>query len=98
MELILSFLEECQCNIVCSRQLYAEALGNDKNPLQWEIREINDIMNNCSDWVAFSNPRHFPEPYRRQRGWERPDNGSGEFELINENEMEQLSLPSQWLE
>ena len=97
-ELILSFLEECQCNIVCSRQLYAEALGNDKNPLQWEIREINDIMNNCSDWIAFSNPRHFPEPYRRQRGWERPDNGSEEFELINENEMEQLSLPSQWLE
>ena len=97
-ELILSFLEECQCNIVCSRQLYAEALGNDKNPLQWEIREINDIMNNCSDWIAFSNPRHFPEPYRRQRGWEKPDNGSEEFELINENEMEQLSLPSQWLE
>ena len=55
--------------MVCSRQLYAEALGNDGNPAQWEIREINDIMNNCSDWIAFSNPRHFPEPYRRQKGW-----------------------------
>lgn len=64
-------LEHCQANMVCSRQLYAEALGNDGNSAQWEIREINDIMNNCSDWIAFSNPRHFPEPYRRQKGWEK---------------------------
>ena len=97
-DMILDYLERTNRKLVCSRLLYAEALGNDKKPLQWELREINDIMNNCSDWIYFSNPRHFPEPYHRQRGWERPDNDSGEFELINENEVEQLSIPIQWLE
>ena len=28
------YLEHCQSNMVCSRQLYAEALGNDGNPAQ----------------------------------------------------------------
>ena len=91
-ELILDYLEHCQANMVCSRQLYAEALGNDGNPAQWEIREINDIMNNCSDWIAFSNPRHFPEPYRRQKGWEKPDNKENDFQPLTEEQMKQLSF------
>ena len=91
-ELILDYLEHCQTNMVCSRQLYAEALGNDGNPAQWEIREINDIMNNCSDWIAFSNPRHFPEPYRRQKGWEKPDNKENDFQPLTEEQMKQLSF------
>ena len=86
------YLEHCQANMVCSRQLYAEALGNDGNPAQWEIREINDIMNNCSDWIAFSNPRHFPEPYRRQKGWEKPDNKENDFQPLTEEQMKQLSF------
>lgn len=81
-ELILDYLEHYEGSMVCSRQLYSEALGNDGNPAQWEIREINDIMNNCSDWIAFSNPRHFPEPYRRQKGWEKPDNRGQDFQPI----------------
>ena len=97
-ELILDYLEYCQANMVCSRQLYAEALGNDGNPAQWEIREINDIMNNCSDWIAFSNPRHFPEPYRRQKGWEKPDNKGQDFQPITKEQMEQLSLPAEWMQ
>lgn len=97
-ELILDYLEHCQANMVCSRQLYAEALGNDGNPAQWEIREINDIMNNCSDWIAFSNPRHFPEPYRRQKGWEKPDNKGQDFQPITKEQMEQLSLPAEWMQ
>ena len=97
-ELILDYLEHCQANMVCSRQLYAEALGNDGNPAQWEIREINDIMNNCSDWIAFSNPRHFPEPYRRQKGWEKPDNKGRDFQPITKEQMEQLSLPAEWMQ
>ena len=97
-ELILDYLEHCQTNMVCSRQLYAEALGNDGNPAQWEIREINDIMNNCSDWIAFSNPRHFPEPYRRQKGWEKPDNKGQDFQPITKEQMEQLSLPAEWMQ
>ncbi|MBS6151296.1 MAG: virulence-associated protein E, partial [[Ruminococcus] lactaris] len=97
-ELILDYLEHYEGSMVCSRQLYSEALGNDGNPAQWEIREINDIMNNCSDWIAFSNPRHFPEPYRRQKGWEKPDNRGQDFQPITKEQMEQLSLPPEWME
>jgi len=96
-ELILDYLEHYEGNMVCSRQLYAEALANDGSPAHWEIREINDIMNNCSGWIAFSNPRYFPEPYRRQRGWEKPDNKEPEFQTLTEELMEQLSLPEEWM-
>ena len=96
-ELILDYLEHYEGNMVCSRQLYAEALANDGSPAHWEIREINDIMNNCSGWIAFSNPRYFPEPYRRQRGWEKPDNKESEFQTLTEEQMEQLSLPEEWM-
>ena len=95
---ILDYLEHYEGSMVCSRQLYSEALGNDGNPAQWEIREINDIMNNCSNWIAFSNPRHFPEPYRRQKGWEKPDNRGQDFQPITKEQMEQLSLPPEWME
>ena len=79
---ILDYLERYSGSMVCSKQLYKEALGHDYDePKQWELREINDIMNNAvTGWRAFSNPRYFPEPYRRQKGWERirndnePDN------------------------
>ena len=82
-----------------------EGLGNDyREPKQWELREINDIMNNAvTGWRAFANPRYFPEPYRRQRGWERiptdnePDNNTGEFHELTEAEMQQLELPEEWL-
>lgn len=96
-ELILDYLEHYEGNMVCSRQLYAEALANDGSPAHWEIREINDIMNNCSGWIAFSNPRYFPEPYRRQRGWEKPDNKTDDFQPLTEEQMEQLSLPEEWI-
>jgi len=40
-------------------------------PKQWEIREINEIMNQCvTGWKYFSNPRMFAG-YGRQKGWER---------------------------
>ena len=36
-------------------------------PKQWEIREINEIMNQCiSGWRYFQNPRMFSE-YGRQK-------------------------------
>ncbi len=68
---ILDYLERYSGSMVCSKQLYKEALGHDYDePKQWELREINDIMNNAvTGWRAFSNPRYFPEPYRRQKGW-----------------------------
>ena len=102
---ILDYLERYCGSIVCSKQRYKEALGHDYDePKQWELREINDIMNNAvTGWRAFSNPRYFPEPYRRQKGWERirndnePDTSRDGFQEIPTEEMEQLGLPEEWL-
>ena len=56
--LIQSYLDGYQEAQVCSKQLYAEALGHAfDEPKQWEIREINDIMNNSiTGWVPFAIP------------------------------------------
>ena len=98
---IIEYLEKCSDNMVCSKQLFREALGHSfDEPKQWEIREINDIMNNSvTGWRAFSNPRYFRSPYGRQKGWERiqPDNGSGDFQELTPEEVEQLELPPEWL-
>ena len=70
--MIIDFLESYKGNIVCSKQLYREALHHNlEEPKQWEIREINDIMNHSViGWQAFKNPCHF-SVYGRQRGWIR---------------------------
>jgi len=99
---ILDYLENYTGTIVCSMQLYREALGHEfETPKQWELREINEIMNNSVEgWKAFSNPRYFPPPYKRQRGWERIksiDNEVGEFRVLSEEEAQQLELPEDWL-
>lgn len=62
--LIADYLDRCGERIVCSRQLFREALGRGiEEPKQRDIREINDIMNNTiAGWKAFSNPRHSPVP------------------------------------
>ena len=86
-------------------KLYAEALNHPfDEPKQWEIREINEIMNNSIEgWRPFSNPRSFAK-YGRQRGWERippPDNepsatGSNltdGFRELTEEEARQMELP-----
>ena len=85
--------------------LNAEALNHPfDEPKQWEIREINEIMNNSIEgWRPFSNPRSFAK-YGRQRGWERippPDNepsatGSNltdGFRELTEEEARQMELP-----
>ena len=98
---IIEYLEKCSDNMVCSKQLFREALGHSfDEPKQWEIREINDIMNNSvTGWRAFSNPRYFRSPYGRQKGWERiqPDNGGGDFQELTPEEVEQMELPTEWL-
>ena len=70
--MILAYLDRCTGDVVCSKQLYREALNHPfDEPKQWEIREINEIMNQCvTGWSYFSNPRMFPQ-YGRQKGWER---------------------------
>lgn len=99
---ILDYLESYSGTMVCSKQLYREALGHKyEEPKQWELREINDIMNHTvKGWKAFSNPRHFPKPYQRQKGWERekhPDNESDNFQKVSVEQIEQLQLPKEWL-
>ena len=70
--MIQAFLDSYPGDTVCSKQLYKEALNHDfDEPKQWEIREINEIMNQCiTGWNYFSNPRMFAG-YGRQKGWER---------------------------
>ena len=99
---IQDYLDNYKGNMVCSKQLYREALGHSYDePKQWELREINDIMNNAvTGWRAFVNPRYFPEPYRRQKGWERieqSDNGTDGFHELSEAEIRQLEIPKEFL-
>ena len=99
---IQDYLDNYKGNMVCSKQLYREALGHlYDEPKQWELREINDIMNNAvTGWRAFVNPRYFPEPYRRQKGWERieqSDNGTDGFHELSEAEIRQLEIPEEFL-
>ena len=56
--MILAYLDRCTGDAVCSKQLYREALNHPfDEPKQWEIREINEIMNQCvTGWNYFSNP------------------------------------------
>ena len=73
-------------------------------PKQWEIREINETMNNSIEgWTPFSNPRIFSK-YGRQRGWERtplPGNelsatGSNfpdDFRELTDEEARQMEIP-----
>ncbi|MGO5097132.1 VapE domain-containing protein [Agathobaculum sp. LCP25S3_E8] len=103
--LIQAYLENPDIKQVCSKQLYAEALNHPfDDPRQWEIREINDIMNSSIDgWRPFSNPRSFGK-YGRQKGWERiapsgnriPATGSNSmdgFIELTEEELSQMELP-----
>ena len=103
--LLQSFLDTFSGTQVCSKLLYAEALNHGYDePKQWEIREINEIMNNSIDgWKPFSNPRIFAR-YGRQRGWERmdmPGNGlpatgsdpADGFQKLTEEEIRQMELP-----
>ena len=70
--MIQAYLDKYTGSMVCSKQIYKEALNHAfDEPKQWEIREINEIMNQCiSGWRYFPNPRMFSE-YGRQKGWER---------------------------
>ena len=90
--------------MVCSKQLFKEALGHTfEEPKRWQLHNINEIMNTVvTGWKPFSNPRMFAG-YGRQRGWERvssgnerPGNEDGFVEL-SEEEARQLELPKEWI-
>lgn len=103
--LIQAFLDNFNGTQVCSKLIYAEALNHPfDEPKQWEIREINEIMNNSIEgWTPFSNPRIFAR-YGRQRGWERTPPSGNElsatgstlpdgFRELTEEEARQMELP-----
>ena len=98
--MIQAYLDRYTGSAVCSKQLFKEALNHPfDEPKQWEIREVNDIMNHCvTGWHYFSNPRMFPE-YGRQKGWERENpatdtsNGAGKILEGFVEVTEQMELP-----
>ncbi len=53
--MIQAYLDKYTGETVCSKQLYKEALNHTfDEPKQWEIREINEIMNQCiTGWRYF---------------------------------------------
>lgn len=101
---IIGFLETYTGSMVCSKQLYREALHHEfDEPKRWQLHNINEIMNTAvTGWKPFSNPRMFAG-YGRQRGWERevsgnevPGNEDG-FAELSEEECRQLELPKEWI-
>ena len=77
--LILGFMQEYSGDMVCSKQLFREALHNEFAQLQrWQTNEINDIMNQLirdgalAGWRYFDSPRRFiGTDYGTQKGLER---------------------------
>lgn len=80
----------------CTKLLFHEALGRFDEPKMWEIREINDIMNqSVTGWTPYPNPRKYPK-YGKQRGWQRETpkvETSGGFRELTEEECSQTEIP-----
>lgn len=87
-------------NMVCSKLLHHEALGRFDEPKSWEIREINEIMNqSVTGWIPYPNPRSYKK-YGKQRGWMRGNEVSETgtspmegFRELTEEECSQMELP-----
>ena len=97
---IQAFLDDFNGDMVCSKLLHHEALGRFDEPKSWEIREINEIMNqSVTGWIPYPNPRSYKK-YGKQRGWMRgnktvetgksPLDG---FRELTEEECNQMELP-----
>ena len=99
--MIYAFLEDYTGDRVCSKQLYAEALGNTNIPAEWETRAICEIMNtgisrgDIKGWQAHKTAKRYPK-YGVQKGWERvtsPETGAENFSEITDAEAKQLGFP-----
>jgi len=99
--MIYAFLEDYTGERVCSKQLYAEALGNTNIPAEWETRAICEIMNtgisrgDIQGWQAHKTAKRYPK-YGVQKGWERvtsPETGAEDFSEITDVEAKQLGFP-----
>lgn len=72
---IQEWLDNCDCDSVCSLMIYREALRNEyQEPKPWELKEINDIMNHSiSGWKKHptsDNKVRF-RGYGKQRAWDK---------------------------
>ena len=99
---IIGFLESYGGDVVCSKQLYREALHHEYDePTRRQIHNINEIMDTAvTGWKKFQNPRMFAG-YGRQKGWERESGNEvpgneGEFIPLTEEECRQLGFPDGW--
>ncbi len=99
--MIYAFLEDYTGDRVCSKQLYAEALGNTNIPAEWETRAICEIMNtgisrgDIQGWQAHKTAKRYPK-YGVQKGWERVtshETGAENFSEITDAEAEQMGFP-----
>ena len=99
--MIYACLEDYTGDRVCSKQLYAEALGNTNIPAEWETRAICEIMNtgisrgDIQGWRAHKTAKRYPK-YGVQKGWERvtsPETGAEDFSEITDAEAKQLGFP-----
>ncbi len=84
---IQSWLDGCLEEYVCSMMIYKEALDHPgEEPKQWELREINDIMNNSiTGWSA--DKQHRFDKYGQQRSWKRNDASNGFVPIMDAHEM-----------
>ena len=98
---IYAFLEDYTGDRVCSKQIYAEALGNTNIPAEWETRSICEIMNtgisrgDIQGWQAHKTAKRYPK-YGVQKGWERvasPETGTENFSEITDAEAKQMGFP-----
>jgi len=93
---IQAFLDSFEGDVVCSKLLHHEALGRFEEPKTWEIREINEIMNqSVTGWTAYPNPRSYRK-YGKQRGWMRGNITAATPEgchLLTAEECQQVGMP-----
>ena len=75
--MIQAWLDNCGEDYVCSLMIYREALHHEYDePKQYEIREINDIMNNSIEgWQKA--PQHRFKDYGRQASWKQESDDNG---------------------
>ena len=97
---IQAFLDDFSGDVVCSKLLHHEALGRFDEPKSWEIREINEIMNqSIQGWMPYPNPRSYKK-YGKQRGWVRGNKPSETedklfdgFHELSDRELGQIEIP-----
>lgn len=79
--IIQDWLDNCNEDYVCSLMLYSKALHHEyEEPKQYELRDINSIMNNSiTGWEKA--PQHRFKDYGRQASWKRISDSNGFVQL-----------------